>query len=86
MLPLSLKPISSGSIHVVYARVDVVWAKVSFYAIISQVMRDVEGVPSGVGLLVPGVTPWRSTLAPETGANNPGLRLVEYDQQTGEVK
>ena len=34
----------------------------------------------------PSVTPWRSTLAPETGANNPGLRLVTYDKDTGEVR
>lgn len=39
----------------------------------------------GVGLLAPAVTPWRSTLAPETGANNPGLRLFKYDMETGEV-
>ena len=51
-----------------------------------KVMKDAEGSPAGLGLLAPGVTPWRSTLAPETGANNPGVRLVEYDDQTGEVR
>jgi hypothetical protein len=38
-----------------------------------------------LGLLVPGVTPWNSTLAPETGANNPGLRLFQYDLDTGRI-
>ena len=27
----------------------------------------------------------RSTLATETGANNPGLRLYKYDTEAGEV-
>ena len=27
-----------------------------------------------------GVSPMRSTLATETGANNPGLRLVKYNE------
>ena len=38
-----------------------------------------------VGLLAPAVTPWKSTLAPETGANNPGLRLYSYDLESGEL-
>ena len=45
-------------------------------ATLEQIFRSRDGTPVGVGLLVPGVTPWNSTLAPETGANNPGLRLV----------
>jgi hypothetical protein len=45
---------------------------------------DDEGFAS-VAFLSPAVTPWRSTLAPETGANNPGLRLVQYDSNTGEA-
>ena len=44
-----------------------------------------EGNVAGVGLLAPAVTPWNSTLAPETGANNPALRLFKYDKRTGEV-
>ena len=38
-----------------------------------------------LGLLVPGVTPWNSTLAPETGANNPGLRLFKYELGSGRI-
>ena len=44
-----------------------------------------EGNVVGVGLLAPAVTPWLSTLAPETGANNPALRLFKYNKETGEV-
>ena len=44
-----------------------------------------EGNVVGVGLLAPAVTPWLSTLAPETGANNPALRLFKYNNITGEV-
>ena len=39
----------------------------------------------GVQLLAPAVTPWNSTLAPETGGNNPSLRLFKYNTRTGEV-
>lgn len=42
--------------------------------------------PVSYMLLVPGVTPWRSSLSEETGANNPGIRLVTYDTNTGLVK
>ncbi len=35
--------------------------------------------------LSPAITPWRSTLSTETGSNNPGLRLVKYNNVTGEV-
>ena len=41
---------------------------------------------AGVGILAPAVTPWNSTLAPETGANNPSIRLFKYNFKTGEVK
>ena len=50
-----------------------------------KVYRDAEGTAKTFALLAPGVTPWNSTLAPETGANNPGLRLFKYDKNTGEV-
>lgn len=50
-----------------------------------KIIRDDIGDPVGFGLLAPAVTPWRSTLAPETGANNPGIRLFKYDIITGEV-
>ncbi|XP_045581283.2 acid sphingomyelinase-like phosphodiesterase 3b isoform X1 [Procambarus clarkii] len=44
------------------------------------------GTPVAYQLLAPGVTPWRSSLSKETGANNPGLRLVYYDTNTGKIK
>ncbi|XP_059090918.1 acid sphingomyelinase-like phosphodiesterase 3b isoform X2 [Tigriopus californicus] len=44
-----------------------------------------NGTPTSFGLLAPAVTPWISTLAPETGGNNPGLRLFKYDMDTGEI-
>ena len=44
-----------------------------------------SGSPVSAALLVPGVSPMRSTLATETGANNPGLRLYKYDAGTGQV-
>ncbi len=50
-----------------------------------QIFRSRDGTPVSLGLLVPGVTPWNSTLAPETGANNPGLRLFQYDLDTGRI-
>jgi len=38
-------------------------------------------------LLAPAVTPWETTLAGVIGgaANNPSIRLIEYDRTTGEV-
>ena len=44
-----------------------------------------SGLPVSAALLVPGVSPMRSTLATETGANNPGLRLYKYDVGSGQV-
>ena len=44
-----------------------------------------SGLPVSAALLVPGVSPMRSTLATETGANNPGLRLYKYDAGSGQV-
>ena len=33
--------------------------------------------------LSPGVTPWKTTLpGVKDGANNPGIRSIEYDTQT----
>lgn len=37
--------------------------------------------------LSPGVTPWKTTLPGVVdGANNPGIRIFEYDPQTLLVK
>ncbi|KAL3868431.1 hypothetical protein ACJMK2_041239 [Sinanodonta woodiana] len=41
--------------------------------------------PIGCLLLSPSVTPWMSTL-PGVGANNPSIRLFEYDLETGIIK
>lgn len=44
-----------------------------------------EGKPVSVMWLAPGVTPWMTTLpGVVNGANNPGIRIFEYDPQSGE--
>ena len=50
-----------------------------------KLIKDDKGLVVGVGFIAPAVTPWRSTLAPETGANNPSLRLFKYSTSTSEV-
>ncbi|XP_056619222.1 acid sphingomyelinase-like phosphodiesterase 3b isoform X2 [Triplophysa dalaica] len=43
--------------------------------------------PIGVMFLTPGVTPWKTTLPGVVdGANNPGIRVIEYDTKTLLVK
>ncbi|XP_016043327.1 acid sphingomyelinase-like phosphodiesterase 3b isoform X1 [Erinaceus europaeus] len=45
------------------------------------------GVPISVMFLTPGVTPWKTTLTGViNGANNPGIRLFEYDRATLSLK
>lgn len=45
------------------------------------------GSPVSAMFLSPGVTPWKTTLPGVTdGANNPGIRIFEYDTQTLLVK
>lgn len=45
------------------------------------------GSPISTMFLSPGVTPWKTTLPGVTnGANNPGIRIFEYDTQTLRVK
>ncbi|KAK7887269.1 hypothetical protein WMY93_026890 [Mugilogobius chulae] len=42
-----------------------------------------DGSPVSTIFLTPGVTPWKTTLPGVTdGANNPGIRLFEYDTET----
>uniref|UniRef100_A0A8D0A1U1 Acid sphingomyelinase-like phosphodiesterase n=1 Tax=Sander lucioperca TaxID=283035 RepID=A0A8D0A1U1_SANLU len=42
-----------------------------------------EGSPISTMFLSPGVTPWKTSLPGVTdGANNPGIRVFEYDTQT----
>ena len=50
-----------------------------------QVFLDAGGAPVSWALLAPGLSPMTSTLAPETGANNPGIRLVQYNKTSGQV-
>ncbi|XP_051263706.1 acid sphingomyelinase-like phosphodiesterase 3b [Dicentrarchus labrax] len=46
-----------------------------------------EGSPISAIFLSPGVTPWKTTLpGVKDGANNPGIRVFEYDTQTLVVK
>ncbi|GAB6027556.1 Acid sphingomyelinase-like phosphodiesterase 3b, variant 2 [Chamberlinius hualienensis] len=45
---------------------------------------DIQGNPVNLHLVAPAVTPWNTTL-PGIGPNNPGVRLVKYDLQTGEI-
>lgn len=42
-----------------------------------------QGTPISVMFLAPGVTPWKTTLpGVVNGANNPGIRVFEYDRVT----
>lgn len=45
-----------------------------------------EGTPINVMFLAPGVTPWKTTLpGVSNGANNPAIRVIDYDQDTLQV-
>ncbi|NWU64651.1 ASM3B phosphodiesterase, partial [Pterocles burchelli] len=45
------------------------------------------GSPISVMFLAPGVTPWKTTLAGvDNGANNPGIRAIDYDPDTLRVR
>ncbi|XP_059686659.1 acid sphingomyelinase-like phosphodiesterase 3b [Gavia stellata] len=44
------------------------------------------GSPINVMFLAPGVTPWKTTLpGVSNGANNPGIRVIDYDPDTLQV-
>ncbi|XP_066573829.1 acid sphingomyelinase-like phosphodiesterase 3b isoform X2 [Amia ocellicauda] len=46
-----------------------------------------DGSPISTMFLTPGITPWKTTLpGVENGANNPGIRVFEYDPDTLLVK
>ncbi|CAL1610330.1 unnamed protein product [Knipowitschia caucasica] len=52
-----------------------------------RMMYSSDGSPISTIFLTPGVTPWKTTLpGVSDGANNPGIRLFEYDTQTLVVK
>ncbi|XP_026915723.1 acid sphingomyelinase-like phosphodiesterase 3b isoform X4 [Acinonyx jubatus] len=48
-----------------------------------RMFYDDTGAPISVMFLTPGVTPWKTTLpGVVNGANNPGIRVFEYDRTT----
>ncbi|XP_058409384.1 acid sphingomyelinase-like phosphodiesterase 3b isoform X1 [Diceros bicornis minor] len=48
-----------------------------------RMFYDDAGAPISVMFITPGVTPWKTTLpGVVNGANNPGIRVFEYDQAT----
>lgn len=49
----------------------------------SPIVSLLKGAPVSVMFLTPGVTPWKTTLpGVVNGANNPGIRVFEYDRAT----
>ncbi|XP_053394460.1 acid sphingomyelinase-like phosphodiesterase 3b [Mercenaria mercenaria] len=50
-----------------------------------RVQFDKEGRPISALFLSPAVTPWKSTL-PGVGANNPSIRLFQFDREKGGLK
>ncbi|KAM9851637.1 acid sphingomyelinase-like phosphodiesterase 3b [Aulostomus maculatus] len=52
-----------------------------------RMFYDLKNSPISTMFLSPGVTPWKTTLPGVVeGANNPGIRIFEYDTQTLLVK
>ncbi|XP_031234800.1 acid sphingomyelinase-like phosphodiesterase 3b [Mastomys coucha] len=52
-----------------------------------RMFYDDTGAPISVMFLTPGVTPWKTTLpGVVNGANNPGIRIFEYDRATLNLK
>ncbi|XP_019288036.2 acid sphingomyelinase-like phosphodiesterase 3b isoform X2 [Panthera pardus] len=52
-------------------------------ASLSPTVSLLKGAPISVMFLTPGVTPWKTTLpGVVNGANNPGIRVFEYDRAT----
>ncbi|XP_004551023.3 acid sphingomyelinase-like phosphodiesterase 3b [Maylandia zebra] len=52
-----------------------------------RMFYNTEGSPISTMFLSPGVTPWETTLpGVKDGANNPGIRVFEYDTETLLVK
>uniref|UniRef100_A0A3B3ZKD0 Sphingomyelin phosphodiesterase C-terminal domain-containing protein n=1 Tax=Periophthalmus magnuspinnatus TaxID=409849 RepID=A0A3B3ZKD0_9GOBI len=52
-----------------------------------RMIYNSDGSPVSTIFLTPGVTPWKTTLpGVADGANNPGIRLFEYDTETLLVK
>ena len=52
-------------------------------ACLSPAVSLLKGAPISAMFLTPGVTPWKTTLpGVVNGANNPGIRVFEYDRAT----
>ncbi|XP_006631446.3 acid sphingomyelinase-like phosphodiesterase 3b [Lepisosteus oculatus] len=48
-----------------------------------RMFYDSNGTPISTMFLAPGITPWKTTLpGVKNGANNPGIRVFEYDPST----
>lgn len=67
---------------------DVTWPCALQKVVINEDIPSVcTGSPLSTMFLSPGVTPWETTLPGVVGgANNPGIRVFEYDTQTLLVK
>ncbi|XP_064626267.1 acid sphingomyelinase-like phosphodiesterase 3b [Lineus longissimus] len=50
-----------------------------------RLFLDKKGKPINVGLLAPSVNPWKNTFIAPDPPNNPGVRLVTYDRDTGNI-
>lgn len=51
-----------------------------------KMFYSTTGSPIGCMFIAPGITPWKTTLpGVENGANNPGIRVFEYDRNTLEI-
>ncbi|KAL4657543.1 acid sphingomyelinase-like phosphodiesterase 3b-like [Arapaima gigas] len=52
-----------------------------------RMFYDSKGKPISTVFITPGITPWKTTLpGVENGANNPGIRIFDYDPSTLLVK
>ncbi|XP_077973998.1 acid sphingomyelinase-like phosphodiesterase 3b isoform X2 [Styela clava] len=52
-----------------------------------KIFKDASGKVISSVLLTPGITPWMTTLpGVDDGANNPGIRLIEYDRDSLHLK
>ncbi|GCB69541.1 hypothetical protein scyTo_0010574 [Scyliorhinus torazame] len=52
-----------------------------------RMFYSVSASPIGVMFIAPGISPWKTTLpGVANGANNPGIRVFEYDTNTLEVQ
>ena len=61
------------------------WSNLDVFLIVKlTIILYITGKPISALFLSPAVTPWKSTL-PGVGANNPSIRLFQYDRDNGEL-